>query len=383
MTELSSESLTIGFLRRGYSSSGGVEVYLKGLAQGLYAQGHRVILFGTNEWPKAEWPGGEILRCQGNTLAIYIKDIEKHKASSINHFDLILSVEKVPGCDLYRTDEGLHLAWLSERSLTLTPWARWFQWCNPKHREKLFLEKALFRADATRRVISISDKITQDIASYYGYPREQICMIRNGVPHVGIASQEERFQAREALGIKYDEKIILFVGTGWERKGLRIALRAVESCAKNDPKIRLLIAGKGPAHRYASKVATFLGPVKVMKSLYHAGDLFITPTIYEPFSLAALEALSAGIPVITSAAAGISEVMTPGVHGDIIDDPSDVAKFAEAIHNWLSKLADPSQIPTIQSECAALASVFSLERNLSETLALIHEVIEEKRSASC
>ena len=266
--KIAGKPLTIGFLRRGYSSSGGVEVYLKGLAGGLHAQGHRVVLFGTSEWPDEEWPGGEIFRCSGATLANYIVEIERHKKKGAV-IDLMLSVEKVPGCDLYRTDEGLHLAWLTERSNHLSPLARWFQWRNPKHREKLLLERELFRSSSTRRVISISNKITTDIETYYGYPRSQISMIRNGVTQYGIPTREERLASRKMLGLAPDKKIILFVGTGWERKGLRTAIHAVESCAREDSDTSLLVAGKGPVSRYNSPVVQFLGPVKEMKSIYN------------------------------------------------------------------------------------------------------------------
>ncbi len=382
MTASSFHPLTIGFLRRGYSSSGGVEVYLKGLAAGLCAEGHRVILLGTAEWPIEAWPSGEILRCSGKTLTSYISEVERQKAGSGIPFDLFLSVEKVPGCDLYRTDEGLHLAWLTEREKYLSPWACWFQWRNPKHREKLYLEKQLFQASSTRRVISISNKITRDIVACYGYPVEQISMVRNGVPQVGIATQDQRDQARRELGISPEEKIILFVGTGWERKGLRFAIQAVENLARINPGIRLLVAGKGVQKRHASPIVKFLGPVKKMAKVYAASDLFVTPTIFEPFSLAALEALSAGLPVITSAAAGISEIMIPGVHGEVIAKPSDVPALTEALKKWIRISDDPEGISQARSDCAILASEFTLERNLQETLAVIYEMIAEKSARS-
>jgi len=378
MATTSSHPLAIGFLRRGYSSSGGVEVYLKGLAAGLLAEGHRVILLGTTEWPVGDWPGGEVLRCYGKTLTSYISEVERQKAESGISFDLFLSVEKVPGCDLYRTDEGLHLAWLKERAKYISPWARWFQWHNPKHREKLSLEKQLFQADSTRRVISISDKITRDIVACYGYPVEQISMVRNGVPQVGVPTQDQRDQARSELGISPGEKIVLFVGTGWERKGLRFAIQAVENLAHINPRVRMLVAGKGSQRRYASPVVKFLGPVKHMATVYAASDLFVTPTIFEPFSLAALEAFSAGLPVITSAAAGISEIMIQGVHGEVIATPSDIPALTEALGKWMKITDDPEGILQARSDCATLASGFTLERNLRETLEVIDEVIAEK-----
>ena len=378
MTAVSfSHPLTIGFLRRGYSASGGVEVYLKGLATGLQAEGYRVILLGTDAWPIEAWPGGEILRCAGKSLTEYRVEVERQKIESGISFDLILSVEKIPGCDLYRTDEGLHLAWLKERERYISLWSRWFQWLSPRHREKLRMERELFRGDSTRRVISISEKITRDIVSLYDYPREQISMIRNGVPQVGVLTSQQREQARQELGIASEGKIILFVGTGWERKGLHFAIQAVESL--HDPMVNLLVAGKGNMHRYASPVVRFLGPVKNMTTVYSAADIFITPTIFEPFSLAALEALSAGLPVITSRAAGISEIMAQGEHGEIIESPSDIPALTESLKKWLHIMSDPKRKIEVQNACSTLASGFTLERNLSETLAVIHEVIAEKR----
>lgn len=371
--------LSIGFLRRGYSPTGGVEAYLKGLAEGLRGEGHRVVLLGTSEWPQSEWPGGEILRCKGTSLSEYSAEAMRQMLGSGIRFDLILSVEKVPGCDLYRTDEGLHAAWLEQRSRYISPWARLFQRISPKHREKLRLEKRLFTPDATRRVISLSHKIGREIGEYYGYPQEQVTLIRNGVPIRSATTCEERALARRELSIPAEEKVVLFVGTGWERKGLRFAIGAVE--ALNDPKVSLLVAGSGSQKRYASPSVRFLGGVREMTKVYDAADLFLFPTLFDPFPLATLEALSAGLPVITTAANGVSEIMTPGVHGEVVSEPSDIGSLASELQKWLGIMNVPAgsdQAFQVRSACSKLASEFTLERNLRETIAVIREVIAEK-----
>jgi UDP-glucose:(heptosyl)LPS alpha-1,3-glucosyltransferase len=357
-----------------------VEAYLKGLAEGLRGEGHRVVLLGTSEWPQSEWPGGEILRCKGASLSEYSTEVTRRKLGSGIRFDLILSVEKVPGCDLYRTDEGLHAAWLEQRSRYISPWARLFQRISPKHREKLRLEKRIFTPDTTRRVISLSHKISREIDRYYGYPQEQITQIRNGVPSRPATTSGERVLARRELSIPAEDKVVLFVGTGWERKGLRFAIRAVE--ALNDPKVRLLVAGSGSQKRYASPSVHFLGGVRQMTTVYDAADLFLFPTLFDPFPLATLEALSAGLPVITTAANGVSEIMTPGVHGEVISEPSDIDRLSSELRKWLGVMHDPAgsdQAFQVRSACSKLASEFTLERNLRETLAVIREVIAEKR----
>jgi len=377
MTDISqSRHLTIGFLRRGYSPTGGVEAYLKGLAEGLRAEGHRVVLLGTAEWPSEAWPGGEIIRCSSKKLGRYAKEVTGIRRGSVICFDLILSVEKVPGCDLYRTDEGIHAAWLDQRSKYLSPWAHFFQRISPKHMEKLRFEKKLFAPQATRRVISISQKISREISEYYGYPATKISLIRNGISQRELPSLLEKHESRGKLGIGLDEKIVLFVGTGWERKGLSFAIRAVEKIQNSH--IKLLVAGKGPERRFASPFVRFLGPVKDMAMVYAAADLFILPTIFDPFPLAGLEALAAGLPVVTTTANGLSEVITSGVHGEVIEEPSDIVALSDSIIKWLKIVEAPGQGAQARSLCASLAAQFTLERNLSETLALIHEIIAEK-----
>ena len=204
-------------------------------------------------------------------------------------------------------------------------------------------------------------------------------MIRNGVPARSVTTPEERAAARGELGIPPEEKVALFVGTGWERKGLRFAISAVESL--RDPSVKLLVAGKGSRKRHASDSVRFLGGVMRMKSVYDAADLFLFPTLFDPFPLATLEALSAGLPVITTAANGVSEIMTPGVHGEVIGEASDAGALSSALGKWLGILNDPVRANPARAACASLASEFTLGRNLRETLAVIRDVIEEKKKS--
>jgi UDP-glucose:(heptosyl)LPS alpha-1,3-glucosyltransferase len=360
---------TIGFLRRGYSPTGGVEAYLKGLATGLIGAGHSPFLFGTSQWPADQWPGGRILRCRGENLTVYTEDVMGHRKDPSNRIDLLLSVEKVPGCDIYRTDEGIHAEWLEARSRHIGPFSRIYQWISPKHREKLRLERLVFSPQGPRHVISLSERISRGIATRYGYPRDQITLIRNGVSAYPVVSRKDKKEARTALGLCPDVRTVLFVGTGWERKGLRFAIRAVESL--RDPTVVLLVAGSGREHRYSSPSVRFLGPVKSMQEVYAASEVLLFPTLHDPFPLAAMEALSAGLPLITTTANGVSEIMTPGVHGDVVDDPSDIPALSRSLRTWLDFLKDPDHQATIRKGCASLAGQYSLERNLRETLDLI------------
>lgn len=371
--------LTIGFLRRGYSRTGGVEAYLKGLASGLLNMGHRPVLFGTPDWPLEDWPGGGVLRCPGEGLSEYATSVKRMLETPEGRCDLTLSVEKIAGCDLYRTDEGVHAAWLDQRERFLTLPARIFQRLNPKHREKLREEARLFSARSTRRVISLSEKISREIVSYYGYPTERITLIRNGVAAAGRASPFLKSEARKRLGIPEGARVALFVGTGWERKGLRYAVDAVASLG--DPALILLVAGEGNRSLYAHSSVRFLGPVRDMAPVYAASDLLLFPTLFDPFPLAALEALGAGLPVLTTTANGVSEIMTQGLEGTVLESPDDTASLSRHLREWFAILENPKDAPMVSEACVSLAKAYTLGRNLQETLSVMDQVLAEKRES--
>jgi UDP-glucose:(heptosyl)LPS alpha-1,3-glucosyltransferase len=108
-----------------------------------------------------------------------------------------------------------------------------------------------------------------------------------------------------------------------------------------------------------------------MPSLYAASDLFVLPTIYDPFSNACLEALSFGMPVITTAANGFAEIIESGVHGEIIDLPNDTGAIRDAIEKW----AIPDQRKAAKERCLNLARHFSMDRNVERTLEVLEALM--------
>ena len=72
-----SNHLTIGFVRRGFSSSGGAESYLKRLAAGVVEKGHQVRLYASADWPPDEWSFGPITRLEGKSATAFADEMEK------------------------------------------------------------------------------------------------------------------------------------------------------------------------------------------------------------------------------------------------------------------------------------------------------------------
>ncbi|MBX9577337.1 MAG: glycosyltransferase family 4 protein [Chthoniobacterales bacterium] len=367
--------MTIGFLRRGYSSAGGAEAYLKRLAEGLRREGYRVILLGTGEWPREEWPGGEtIVLPQKNLRDLGVAALRVKKEQQL---DLLFSFERVPGCDIFRAGDGVHAAWLDRQALVQPWWQRLMSKMNRKHREVLRLERELFSPESKTKIIANSHMVAQEIRNCFSVSPSRITVIPNGVPTPASIAPEQRAAFRKEFGMGEKECTVLFVGSGWKRKGLETALMAVEKVNQCHPdvRMRLWVAGKGKSHHYQSPAVKFIGPVKELSRLYAAADIFILPTLYDPFSNASLEALAAGLPVITSAANGCSEILDSSIHGSIVADPRDVEAFAAALHQWQGWLQDPGDVEKIRHTCAVRGAEFSIEKNVEATICVIEQAL--------
>src|SRR6476646_6572935 len=183
-------------------------------------------------------------------------------------------------------------------------------------------------------MIANSRMVKEEIIRHYDYPADRIDVVYNGVSRESLQrTEQDRAQTRESLGLHDDDFVILFAGSGWERKGLRFAIEAVE---RQRERTKLLVAGRGESRKFSSARARFLGIVREMPSLYHAADLFLLPTLYDPFSNACLEALATGLPVITTRANGFSEIIQDRVHGSIIDAPPNTRQICDALRFWAS-----------------------------------------------
>ncbi|HEU5312224.1 MAG TPA: glycosyltransferase family 4 protein [Candidatus Udaeobacter sp.] len=371
--------LSIVFVRRGYSPTGGAEAYLKRLAGGVIDAGHEVQLAATNDWPDAEWPFGSITRLRGKSPIGFASELERMRAEL--HSDVLFSLERVWSCDVYRAGDGVHRAWLERRGKFELPLKRFVRSLSSKHHDLLRLEQSLFSDGNTRRVIAASQMVKDEIVNLYRYPADKIDIVRNGVPLEKFRFHPElREKSREELNLKPDQTALLFAGSGWERKGLLFAIEAAALC--KDRKMRLIVAGRGNARLYKTKrlrfwreeTVQFLGEVADMLRVYAAADIFILPTIYDPFSNACLEALACGLPVITTRSNGFSEIIENGAHGSIVDHAGDLLALRGAIRFW----SDPSRRVAARSTNSQLAAQFDILQNINETLAVLRSVAKRR-----
>lgn len=369
------QKLRIAFVRRGYSPSGGAEAYLKRLADGIVKAGHEVQLVATNEWPEEQWRVGSIKRLRGTTVIGFADELEQVRPQL--QCDVLFSLERVWSCDVYRAGDGVHRAWLARRRKFEVPLKQFVRGASRKHRDLLQLEESLFEKRKAGRVIATSQMVVNEITGLYRYPTDKIDVARTGVPLDRFRFDPElREKSRGELKLKQDQIALLFAGSGWERKGLLFAIEAMALCKNR--KMRLLVAGRGDPRRYKmtrlrfwrENPVQFLGEVADLVPVYAAADIFILPTIYDPFSNACLEALASGLPVITTRSNGFSEIIEDEVHGSIVDNPANLVGLRDAIRFW----SDPSRRDAARSANIERASQFDISKNVVQTLEILTRV---------
>jgi UDP-glucose:(heptosyl)LPS alpha-1,3-glucosyltransferase len=372
---MNKKRLSIGFVRRGYSQSGGAEAYLKRLARGVVERGHEAKLFTTTDWPREEWPFGPIMHVAARSPIAFADEVKKLRWDNVS--DVLMSLERIWSCDVYRAGDGVHRAWLARRRKFELPLERFIRGLNRTHRQLLQLEEGLFANRGAGRVIANSQMVKDEIVDLYGYPADKIEIVRNGVPLEQFHFRPElREESREELKVKPDQIALLFAGSGWERKGLRFAMAAMALCRNR--KMRLLVAGRGSQRYYKSKRVRFLGEVGDLVRVYAATDIFILPTIYDPSSNACLEALACGLPVITTRNNGFSEIMEHGLHGSIVDSANDLIGLRDAIQFW----TEPDRRAAARSTNEQHAAQFDISRNIARTLEIFFQAAANAASTS-
>jgi UDP-glucose:(heptosyl)LPS alpha-1,3-glucosyltransferase len=147
---------------------------------------------------------------------------------------------------------------------------------------------------------------------------------------------------------------------------LRFALEALRHVRA--PDCFFLVAGtdrRAPGHVPAQ--VKFVGASQKTSELLEASDVFVLPTIYDPFSNACLEAMAAGLPVITTRSNGFSEILDAGTDGDILEDPRDTMTLARCIEGWHSSTRREAARANLRAKTAR----FSVEENMRRTLEVI------------
>jgi UDP-glucose:(heptosyl)LPS alpha-1,3-glucosyltransferase len=311
----------IALIRQRFSAFGGAERFAAAALAALAAQGAALTII-SRDWP--EQPGVRRLLLRPFHFGRLWRDAAFARAAcaavAAGGFDLVQAHERVPCCDIWRAGDGLHAAWLEARDTGRPAWRRWLTRLSPYHRATLAAERRLLQAPRLKAVVCNSHWVACDMSQRHPALTDRLVVIHNAVDserfHPGLAAVH-RAAVRTALGLAEDTPLALFLGSGYERKGLETALRALRLA---DARWHLLAAGKDRAparwQRLAARLGVaqrvhFLGPQTEPERCYAAADVLLFPSRYDPFPNTVLEAMACGLPALVSDQCGAVDIVTP------------------------------------------------------------------------
>jgi len=375
--------MKIALLRRQVSGPGGAEATVQHLARGLAAAGHQVALYGAGAEPQGVsslGPGVTYVPVPvwgGKTARLLAYAVNTRRLLLNTPVDVVLSLERTFFQQVYRAGDGCHREWLARRTPYLSAGKRLSQAVSPFHRVMLWLEKRLFASPDLKMVIANSRQVKEEIIRHFQVDPGRIRVVYNGLDHRVFrpAAAAQWVELRRQLGVPEGDGVILFVGSGFARKGLAYIFEAMSRLA--EARAHLWVVGKGRVGGYQALAprlgiagrVQFWGPKDDVAQFYQAADVLALPTLYDPCSNVVLEALGCGCPVITTAANGAAEFITPGENGEVIQEPDDLPLLTKALREWLARGHNPQVSRAAREAVAHL----SWEATVSQTLGVLEE----------
>ncbi|MHB8753362.1 MAG: glycosyltransferase family 4 protein [Candidatus Acidiferrales bacterium] len=183
------------------------------------------------------------------------------------------------------------------------------------------------------------------------------------------------------MGYSPSDFVLLIVGNDWMKKGLFCLLRAAVLLQRSN--LRIAVAGKDELSPFRSLLeqqglasAVQFFPVRPDPELYYAAaDMYVGPSLEDAFALPPLEAMACGVPAIVSRQAGVSEVITHGVDGYILENAEDYKTLAELI---LGLCEDAPLRQRVGEKAAETARQYTWDRSAREFGELLWQALKKK-----
>lgn len=382
----------IAIVRGAFNAAGGAERFVQRIAAALAARGVELTLVARN-WPQS---GQDGLPASVRLLRIAPFHIGRawreaafaravRSAAEREGFDLVQSHERIPGLAIYRAGDGVHRQWLALRRRQQGAWRVVAERLSAGHRRVLRAERAMFTHPALRCVVCNSEMVRQEIIRHYGVDPDKLVVIRNGLDlrRFRPPTPAEHEAARAGLGWPQDKTVFLFVGSGFERKGVAVALRALAHGTLRQQALLVVVGHDKHLARYqalaqslgVAEAVRFEGPREDVVPYYHAADAFVLPTLYDPQSNAMLEAMGCGLPVITSHGCGAAELLAAD-SGHVVDALDDTALAAA-----MTDLLDRAHGRRLGARGREAIEPYTLDRMTDDYLALYARLMRSPTDA--
>lgn len=367
---------------------GGAETSTRQFIDRLIERGIAVELFTRSPIPSAAGMNVHVFQSRkagrGAGTAAFIEWAQKQIASS----DCDLSHAFIPclGADFYQPRGGLTAETIIRTAATRPTAAGRFlktlaMRFNTRQRFLLNMEHYWLTSDRRPIVIAISNYVVQQLRDHYQYPDSHIRHVLNGVDITPAAPDERernRNEIRRRFGVGQDDLLLLTVAHNYRLKGVAPLLEAVGQVVRRGKvKVKALVVGREApqpwrrmAHRFgAGDAVVFTGPSDRIECFFHAADVLIHPTYYDPCSRVVLEAISHGLAIIGTRYDGATEVLEDGVSGFVLLSPA----FVDLTVINIEALADPARRRKMAEAAGKQAAHVTMRRHADQVVSLYQD----------
>ena len=365
-----------------YFPHGGLQRDCLGIAERLRHRGHEIhLLTGSWQGPKPHGIPVQLVPALGVTNhgrnAAFARRVQLPLA--LGRYDGVVGFDRMPGLDIYYCADGCFQALARENHGKL------FR-LTPRYRTMVGLEAAVFAQRHDTQILLLSERERARYQAWYRTPDERFHLLPPVIAHDRMRppdAAERRAVCRSRLGLNEDGLAMLQIGGSISTKGVDRSIRALAALPPGlAARTRLWVVGGGrhrPAERLAAKLnvadrVVFLGPRDDVRDLLLAADLLVHPARRENTGQAILEAVVAGLPVLTTAACGYAPHVLSAAAGVVLPEP-----FEQAAMNLsaIDMLTSPRR-DTWSANGAAYGRTQELFSGLDRATALIERLVGER-----
>ncbi|TAN47553.1 MAG: glycosyltransferase [Methylococcaceae bacterium] len=267
------------------------------------------------------------------------------QARTGERFDAVIGFNKLPGLDLYYAADPCYATRLGEKG-------RLHRW-TPRHHQFAAFEKAVFAPDAHVEILMIAPNQIDNFIAAYGTPRARFHLLPPPIGRDRMAPPDAldiRRQWRQEMGLAADQLAVLMVASAFRIKGLDRALSALAALPPAVlEKTRLFVVGgddAAPYQRQAKQLGVtrhlvFCGARDDVPRFLLGADLLLHPAYTENTGTVLLEAMVAGLPLLTTDICGYAFHVLKAGAGRVLASPFDQGALNREL---AAMLADPEQL---------------------------------------
>jgi UDP-glucose:(heptosyl)LPS alpha-1,3-glucosyltransferase len=332
--------------RRFDPHGGGTERDLIITAGCLRERGHDITIFarevrGTSPDFNVHQVGGV---APGRTAGLLSFAYRAPRAARRAGTDLVFSFARTIDADLIRSGGSAHITYVKAARRWRGALRWWLMQYSLYHRAQMLIERRGFASPRLKASIAVSNLVREDLIREFRLPAGRVLTLYNGVDLDRFTPPRDdaaRRELRSSFAIADGAPMVAFVGNGFGRKGLRFLIDAWPMVSRD---AHLLVVGADRQislyQRTAARLGVdarihFAGPIPDVTRIFHAVDAVALPSLFEPFGNVVMEALASGLPVLSSAQSGASELLPEAMRRFVVDDPTDSSEIAAKLNALL------------------------------------------------